>query len=90
MSLEDNQRDLEAHASDFEAGAGFTYSVLIDDEVIGCVYIYPTAAEEFDAAVRSWVSLAHAETDVELWRAVSEWLERDWPFEAVRYADRVG
>ncbi len=36
MSLEANLADLERHARDFTDRAGFTYSVLDGDEVIGC------------------------------------------------------
>jgi hypothetical protein len=34
------------------------------------------------------VRASRAEDDVELWRAVSEWLANDWPFERVAYAER--
>ena len=36
----------------------------------------------------SWVRASAAELDVELWAAVSRWLEDAWPFTAVKYADR--
>ena len=44
MSLEDNLADLRRHADDFARGAGFTFTVLdpADDDVIGCVHLYPT------------------------------------------------
>ena len=50
MSLEDNRADLERHAADFEARRGFTFTVLEPDraEVIGCVYLYPSASSEHD------------------------------------------
>ena len=34
----------------------------------------------------SWVRESHAHLDVPLWRAVSEWVEADWPFANVEYA----
>ncbi len=44
MSLEENLVDLERHARDFVDRTGFTYTVLDpDDDVIGCVYLYPAA-----------------------------------------------
>jgi hypothetical protein len=91
MSLEDNRRDLEAHADDFVSRTGFTYTVRSaeDGDVIGCVYLYPDRSGKHDAEVRSWVRASHADLDVELWRAVTAWLERDWPFERVRYAPRT-
>jgi len=39
-----NLGDLERHARDFAERRGFTYTVLGAGEVIGCVYIYLTAA----------------------------------------------
>ncbi len=86
MSLQDNLGDLEGHANDFEQRRGFTYSVLDGDEVIGCVYIYPSRDPDYDASVRSWVRASHAEMDEVLWRTVSDWLADGWPFSAVLYA----
>ena len=45
---------VERHARDFTDRAGFTYSVLDADEVIGCLYIYPARTEGGDASARSW------------------------------------
>jgi hypothetical protein len=56
--------------------------------VIGCVYIYPEKDEQHDAKVLSWVRASRAGLDVELWRAVSAWLDEEWPFERVAYAVR--
>jgi hypothetical protein len=71
---------------------GFTYTVLDPDseDVIGCVYIYPDRSGEHDARVRSWVRASRPELDVELWRAVRDWLDAEWPFEPVEYATRAG
>ena len=80
MSLEDNLADLERHARDFAARTGFTYSVLDGDEVIGCVYIYPTKESGSDASVLSWVRVSRADLDTILASEVAAWLERDWPF----------
>lgn len=92
MTLEENLADLVQHAQDFANGSGFTYTVLAErdgsERVIGCVYIYPSTDDQYDAAVRSWVSAADADLDAVLYRAVSNWLQRDWPFESVEYAAR--
>ena len=56
--------------------------------MIGCVYIYPDKSEQHDARVSSWVRASRSELDVELWRAVSDWLANAWPFERVAYAER--
>ena len=88
--LAKNLEDLEGHADDFEQRKGFTYTVLdpATGEVIGCVYIYPDKSGETDAKVLSWVTAGRAELDAPLWQAVGAWLEADWPFERVSYADR--
>lgn len=88
MSLGENLADLHRHADDFARRTGFTYSVLDGDEVIGCVYIYPSRKPEHDAAVLSWVRASRAELDVPLAVALSEWLHSDWPFKNVEDATR--
>jgi len=88
---DENRKDLERHADDFGTRKGFTYTVLdpTDRDVIGCVYIYPVRGGDGTAAVRSWVRKSHAHLDTPLWRAVSDWLETDWPFASVQYAPRA-
>ena len=91
MSLDANREDLERHARDFEERAGFTFTVLRPgtQEVIGCVYIYPSKDGDRDAQVRSWVRADVADLDAPLHAAVSRWLAEGWPFQRVVYADRV-
>ena len=90
MSLDANRDDLEGHARDFAARAGFTFTVLRPGTavVIGCLYIYPAEDDEHDAQVRSWVRADVAELDAPLHAAVSRWLADRWPFERVLYAGR--
>ncbi len=83
MSVERNRADLVRHADDFDRRVGFTYSVLDGDEVIGCVYIYPSSHADHDAAVQSWVRASHAGLDAVLAGEVAAWLDRDWPFTRV-------
>jgi hypothetical protein len=97
MSLADNLRDLEQHAQDFAARRGFTYTVLSTSpgDVIGCVYIYPSAGRATGstgrrhAVIRSWVRADHPALDPVLHDAVLAWLERDWPFDSIEYAPRT-
>ena len=84
MSLEDNLADLVGHATDFKNRTGFTYSILDRDEIIGCVYIYPSSTH--DASVRSWVRVSRAEMDRPVWQTLSDWLSNEWPFASVDYA----
>ena len=60
-----------------------------DRDVIGCVYVYPEPDSDHSARVQSWVRESHAHLDTLLWRAMSEWLESDWPFVSVQYAPRA-
>jgi RimJ/RimL family protein N-acetyltransferase len=86
-----NLEDLQRHADDFENRKGFTYTVLdpATGDVIGCLYIYPDQSGQHDAKVLSWVRESRAELDTPLWQAVTDWLEADWPFQRVTYADRA-
>ena len=91
MTQDENRADLQRHADDFRNRKGFTYTVLDPNgsDVIGCVYIYPLRDSEYAASVLSWVRRSHAHLDIQLWRAVTEWLESDWPFASVEYAPRA-
>jgi hypothetical protein len=89
MSLEANLSDLIRHADDFEKRVGFTYSILDGDEVIGCVYIYPSSDDDVDVAVSSWVRESRADMDVAVWRELSAWLSAQWPFARVQYGART-
>ena len=82
MSPEANLADLTRHAADFEAGKGFTFTVLdpSSGDVIGCVYLYPTRSPEHDVQVQSWVTAERAELDEPLAEAVAEWLAAEWPW----------
>ncbi len=88
MTLEENLADLERHAGEFTERAAFTYSILDGDDVIGCLYIYPDQEGRTDAHISSWVRESRAEMDEVVWRAVSDWLESEWPFSTFRYAPR--
>ncbi len=59
MTLDQNLADLIRHDKDFQTRRGFTYTVLDpDDDVVGCVYIYPLAGDPSAANVSSWVTEA--------------------------------
>jgi hypothetical protein len=88
LSLDENKQDLQRHADDFQSRRGFTYTVLDEqDQVIGCVYIYPSQPGSRDAYVQSWVRASRAELDQPVQDAVAQWLASDWPFPNVRYRD---
>jgi hypothetical protein len=89
MTPERNLADLVRHAGHFAERKGFTFTVLdpADDDVIGCVYIYPVKDPAYDVGVQSWVRADHADLDTPLADAVAEWIARDWPWERL---DRYG
>ncbi|MFG1949148.1 GNAT family N-acetyltransferase [Nonomuraea sp. NPDC048826] len=90
MTLEANLADLQRHADDFARRRGFTYTVLDadGDEVIGCVYIYPSRSDDHDADVSSWVRADRADLDVPLYEAVTAWLSEHWPLGKLNYSAR--
>jgi RimJ/RimL family protein N-acetyltransferase len=89
MPLEANLADLRRHAADFEAGTGFTFTVLdpADGDVIGCVYLYPADTDEHDVAIQSWVRSDRSALDTPLADAVADWVATQWPW---RLPDRFG
>lgn len=90
MSLERNLADLRRHAADFDAGRGFTFTVLEPDthDVIGCVYLYPAESPDADVTAQSWVRASHAELDAPLADAVAAWLAAEWPWGRVHRPGR--
>jgi hypothetical protein len=64
MALVENLQDLQRHAANFTAGRGLTFTVLdAADDVIGCVYLYPSKAATTDVAVQSWVRATAADAE---------------------------
>ncbi|MCU1494992.1 MAG: hypothetical protein JWO62_2756 [Acidimicrobiaceae bacterium] len=90
LTVEENLADLKRHAADFERRSGYTYTVLdsASRQVIGCVYFYPPRRPGFDVDVRSWVRARDARLDAPLYAAITQWLERAWPWRAPDYAPR--
>jgi hypothetical protein len=88
MTLEENLTDLRRHADDFTRNAGFTFTVREpNDDVIGCVYLYPSTSEAWDVTAQSWVRADRASLDGPLADAIAGWLATDWPWDRV---DRCG
>jgi hypothetical protein len=89
-TVAENLVDLGWHQKEFELRRSFAYTVVAPDEsqVIGCVYVNPS--ETHDARIRMWVRRSAWDEGLDplLEAAVREWIERDWPFESVDWADR--
>lgn len=89
MTLEKNLEDLVRHAKDFQERKGFTYSILEGDDVIGCIYIYPTRKPGRDAEISSWVRKSRAEMDATVREELATWIDEAWPFSSPSYAGRA-
>lgn len=86
LSRGENLADLERHARDFAGRTGFTYTVLdAEEDVVGCVYVYPARDDVHDAHVHSWVRASRSELDAPLREAVAAWLASSWPFRRPLY-----
>jgi len=83
MSLDDNLADLVQHRREFDDRAEFAYSLLVGDDVVGCLYIDPGTTT--DTLVISWVTEDRADLDPVVRRWVSSWLADVWPFDTVEY-----
>ncbi len=89
MTLERNLEDLVRHAKDFDERRGFTYSILEGNEVIGCIYIYPSRTPGHDAEISSWVRESRAELDTAVREELAKWIDESWPFSNPSYAGRA-
>ncbi|HWA65940.1 MAG TPA: hypothetical protein VG899_06170 [Mycobacteriales bacterium] len=87
LPLEQNLSHLERHAREFAEKRGFTYTVLdSDDDVVGCVYIFPDTDGVHDAYVQSWLRESKAAHEEAFRRDLAAWLVGDdWPFARPRY-----
>jgi hypothetical protein len=92
MTVEQNLQDLIGHEQEFLQRKSFAYTVVSLDETqcLGCVYIYPSRIECFDAEVYLWVR-TYELTDVidtELFLTVKQWMVDSWPFQRVAFPGR--
>ncbi len=90
MSLSDNVNDLKRHQEEFLSREAFAYTVLTPakDICIGCIYIDPCEANEFDCEVYIWVRDEYLYLDNELFKNVRDWLIGSWPFKTVAFPGR--
>ena len=89
----DAMRDMKTEQARFRNRESFAYAVLTPDgsRERGCVYIYPSTVEGYDADVRLWVTKADYDAgfDAELYAWVTQWTQKDWPFAKVAYPGRA-
>ncbi|MET0589313.1 MAG: twin-arginine translocation pathway signal protein [Novosphingobium sp.] len=92
VSDADAMRDMENEKARFEGRESFAYAVLTPDgkRERGCVYVYPSTVKGYDSVVRMWVTKAEYDAgfDAELYKWVTGWMQKDWPFKNVAYPGR--
>lgn len=88
MTLSQNLADLADHHREFDERLCFAYSVMREEDVVGCVYIDPDDTGAAEVKVRSWVVADDADLDVRLAVAVKRWLLEKWPVISVRSVGR--
>jgi hypothetical protein len=92
LTLEQNLIDLGWHQKEFQIRSSFAYTVMNLDETqcLGCVYIYQSNKEDFDAEIYMWVrkSAYNEGLDSILYKTVKKWISENWPFKKVAYPGR--
>lgn len=92
LTFEQDLIDLGWHHKEFQRRTSFAYTMLSPDEqdCWGCVYVYPTEREGFDAEAYCWVRTSHAaQLDAVLYSALKSWLTQSWPFQRVAFPGRA-
>ncbi|MEO1488117.1 MAG: twin-arginine translocation pathway signal protein [Pseudomonadota bacterium] len=93
LTADDAILDMETEEARFKARTSFAYAVLTPDGTRerGCVYVYPSEVEGYDAKVSLWVTKAEFDAgfDEELYAWTQKWIASEWPFEKVAYPGRA-
>ena len=84
--------DMRTEQARFAKRRSFAYAVLTPDGTreLGCIYVYPSGVEGYDAMVRLWVTKERFDAgfDARLYRWTVDWMKKDWPFAKVAYPGR--
>jgi hypothetical protein len=92
LTLEQNIIELGWHQTEFQLRTSFAYTVvsLDETEVLGCVYIYPSLKDEYDAEITLWVRQSRVAEglDQHLFETVESWIAEMWPFKKPAYPGR--
>ncbi|WP_347303213.1 twin-arginine translocation pathway signal protein [Croceibacterium sp. TMG7-5b_MA50] len=93
MTIGEDLADLGWHQGEWARRNSFAYIVLSPDgtKSLGCVYVYPTQKQGYDAQVNLWAreSLIGDPADQALETAVKQWMASAWPFRNVGYPGRT-
>jgi hypothetical protein len=89
----DAMKDMETEQGRFQRRESFAYGVLTPDgrRERGSVYVSPSPVPGYDAVVRMWVTKADYDAgfDAELYKWVTGWVQKQWPFAKVAYPGRA-
>ncbi len=92
LTKTENLIDLAWHQREFTLRHSFAYTVMSADEsrCLGCLYIFPSPVQAFDAAVYYWVRTSpNADCfDQELGALIRTWIADSWPFKVVEFPGR--
>lgn len=92
LTLERNILELAWHETEFRLRTSFAYTVVTLDEteVMGCMYIYPTAKPGYDAEVTMWIRQSRVSEglDEHLFETVERWIAAVWPLKNPAYPGR--
>jgi len=92
LTFEQDLIDLGWHQKEFQKRSSFAYTMvsLDESECLGCMYIYPTDTEGFDAKVYLWVRRSEVKNGLDqiLFETIKKWMNDEWPFEKIEYPGR--
>ena len=92
LTLEQDLIDLGWHQKEFQSRSSFAYTVMNLDETLclGCMYIFHSESQDFEADVYMWVRKSEFDKGLDpiLFEAVKHWITDKWPFTKVRYPGR--
>lgn len=92
LTQKENLIDLGWHQREFTLRNSFAYTVMAADEglCLGCAYIFPSDAPDYDALVFYWVRAGFDADarDRELGRELRRWLVDAWPFRNIAFPGR--
>ncbi|TDR72017.1 hypothetical protein [Paludibacterium purpuratum] len=98
ISYEENLADLLRHEREFNEGEAFAYAMLQGERYLGCLHIKPIKSRIdndarrrlFQAQAFFWLANDEAQPDPgSVLATLRDWLNAEWPFEAVAWPGRV-
>lgn len=91
LTFEQDLIDLGWHQKEFQRRTSFAYTVMSLDEsrCLGCVYVYPSTKQGYEAMAILWVRASDLALDGHLFDTVKAWLSEAWPFKQVAFPGRT-